>query len=210
MRTARLTALLLTLLAVLCAPDPAACRDPRGVDRPLVKVRLQLKWRHQFQFAGYYAAVAQGYFRDEGLEVELLPAKPGMKPSDLLISGEVDYAVMSPAVLLERQQGRPLVVLGAIYQHSGTAILATQESGIRTPRDLRGKRIMLTEEADPENRAMLINDGVPPETLQLLPHSWELDDLITGTAQIDDNKAADAGFILQNQNFFHKLLLLCR
>ena len=37
-----------------------------------------------------------------------------------------------------------------------------------------------------------------------------LDDLITGTAQIDDDKAADAGFILQNQNFFHKLLLLCR
>ncbi len=182
-RAARLTVLLLTLLSVLCAPDPAACRDRRGDDRPPEKVRLQLKWRHQFQFAGYYAAVAQGYFKEEGLEVELLPAKPGMKPSDLLISGEVDYAVMSPAVLLERQQGRPLVVLGAIYQHSGTAILTTREGGIRTPRDLRGKRIMLTEEADPENRAMLINDGVPLETLQLLPHSWNLDDLITGKVE---------------------------
>ena len=39
---------------------------------PLEKVRLQLKWFHQFQFAGYYAAIEQGYYAEEGLDVELI------------------------------------------------------------------------------------------------------------------------------------------
>ena len=48
------------------------------------------------------------------------------------------------------------------------------------------------------------------QLLQRLLAGLRLDDLVPGPAQIDDDKAADAGFILQNQNFFHKLLLLCR
>jgi diguanylate cyclase (GGDEF)-like protein/PAS domain S-box-containing protein len=164
----------LSLSVVVLSVSKSWSAEPR-----LEKVRLQLKWMHQFQFAGYYAAVAQGYFREAGLEVELLPAQPGLKPSDRLISDEVNYAVMSPAVLLERQQGLPLVVLGAIFQHSGTAVLTTRASGIVTPQDLRGKRIMFTADSDPENRAMLINNGVPLETLHVLPHSWNIDDLIT-------------------------------
>jgi hypothetical protein len=78
--------------------------DAGAQNRPLERVRLQLKWMHQFQFAGYYAAVEQGYFRDVGLEVELLAATPGIKPSELLSQGTVEYAVMSPVVLIERQQ----------------------------------------------------------------------------------------------------------
>lgn len=50
-----------------------------GLASGLESVRLQLKWRHQFQFAGYYAALEQGYFREAGLDVQLpsLPALPG-------------------------------------------------------------------------------------------------------------------------------------
>ncbi len=169
---------LLILASLLVVP--AAVLAASGSERPLETVRLQLKWRHQFQFAGYYAAIEQGYFREAGLAVELLPGTPDFNPSDALLSGQAEYAVLSPAVLLERQQGKPLVVLGAIFQHSANIILTRKDAGLLTPQDLKGKRVMFTSELDPETFAMLKNEGVPLDSFTLLPHNWSVDDLVMG------------------------------
>ena len=150
-----------------------------GASQP-EKVRLQLKWRHQFQFAGYYAAVDKGYFSDEGLEVTLVEGRPGIIPAQTLARGEADFAVDTPGVMLQRQQGLPIVVLAAIFQHSPTIILSRLDSGISTPHDLRGKRIMIEAGTDPEFLAMLANEGMGPESCTLVPHSWTIDDLIQG------------------------------
>jgi two-component system sensor histidine kinase/response regulator len=53
----------------------------------LEEVTLQLKWTHQFQFAGYYAALQQGYYRDAGLDVTIKPATPGKDPVLDVIDG---------------------------------------------------------------------------------------------------------------------------
>jgi ABC-type nitrate/sulfonate/bicarbonate transport system substrate-binding protein len=81
-------ALLFALLA-LAAPGRA---DTGGkpADGGLTPVRLQLKWRHQFQFAGYYAAEAKGYFAREGLAVTFLESWPGLTPSEQLFTGAAD------------------------------------------------------------------------------------------------------------------------
>jgi diguanylate cyclase (GGDEF)-like protein/PAS domain S-box-containing protein len=174
--------------------------------RPLEKVRLQLKWRHQFQFAGYYAAVEQGYFREAGLEVELLPAAPGVKPSDRLVAGQVNYAVMSPAALIERRQGRPLVVLAAIFQHSATSFMAIQGTGPRHPRDLRGKTVMFSAENDAENQAMLMTNGVALDTLKIIQHSWGLDDLISGKIAAQTVYLTNEPFLLRQRGVEPELI----
>ncbi len=170
-----------------------------GGDHSLVKVRLQLKWMHQFQFAGYYAAQEKGFFRAAGLEVELLPAKPGIKPSDLLFSGEVDYAVMSPVVLIERQQGKPFVVLASIFQHSASAFMGIKGHGIETLSDLRGKRVMFTADSDGENQAMLITNGVPLQSVTTVEHSWNLDDLISGKVAAQTIYLTNEPYLLQQR-----------
>ena len=144
----------------------------------LDKIRLQLKWRHQFQFAGYYAAVAQGFFREEGLEVEIVEGAPGLAPASRLISGEAEFAVDSPAILIRRHEGSPLVALAAIFQHSPNVLMTLQNSGFKTPHDLRGKRIMLTPATDPECLSMLVGEGITLENLESVPHSWNIDDLV--------------------------------
>ncbi len=154
-------------------------REPEA-GRPPENVRLQLKWRHQFQFAGYYAAIAKGYFRDEGLTVELLEGKPGVSPVDELLVGKVDFAIESPAVIIKRQQGLPLVAVAAIFQHSPAVVITRRDSGLNTPQSLKGKRIMLTLETDPESLAMLVWEGIPIPAVNILPHTWGLDDLIAG------------------------------
>ncbi|HLP24689.1 MAG TPA: ABC transporter substrate-binding protein, partial [Acidobacteriota bacterium] len=58
---------------------------------PLERVTLQLKWRHQFQFAGYYAAIERGFYREAGLEVELREAVPGRDPVESVLRGEADF-----------------------------------------------------------------------------------------------------------------------
>ncbi|MGD9948416.1 MAG: EAL domain-containing protein [Desulfobulbus sp.] len=178
-----------------------------GDDQPLEKVRLQLKWMHQFQFAGYYAAVEKGYFRDAGLDVELLPATPELRPSDLLLAGDVEFAVMSPVVLIERQQGKPFVVLASIFQHSATAVMAIKGTGITSPQDLRGKRVMFTADTDAENQAMLISNGVPLDSLKMVEHSWNLvDDLISGKVAAQTVYLTNEPYLLKKRGIESELL----
>ena len=92
------------------------------------KVVLQLKWKHGFQFAGYYAAQELGYYNDAGLDVELRAASPGIIPVEEVISGRAQYGVGNSALLLDRQKGKPVVVLGVIFQHS-PSILITRGNG---------------------------------------------------------------------------------
>ena len=82
------------------------------------KVRLQLKWQHQFQFAGYYAALAQGYYQASGLDVEIIPCRPDEDAVQKVLQGKAEFGVGSTELLLLREQGAPLVVLAVIFQHS--------------------------------------------------------------------------------------------
>ena len=54
----------------------------------LTKVKLELIWKHQFQFAGFYAAVEQGYFRQAGIEVEISELDPNKIPINQVLNGK--------------------------------------------------------------------------------------------------------------------------
>ncbi|HTF78608.1 MAG TPA: ABC transporter substrate-binding protein, partial [Bradyrhizobium sp.] len=63
---------------VLSASHPVAALDA---------VSLQLKWKHQFQFAGYYQALEQGFYRDAGLDVTIREGGPGIDAAEAVASG---------------------------------------------------------------------------------------------------------------------------
>ncbi|MBM9613465.1 EAL domain-containing protein [Desulfobulbus rhabdoformis] len=166
---------------------------------PLEKVRLQLKWMHQFQFAGYYAAQKKGFFRDAGLDVTLLAAEPELRPADVLMEGKANYAVMSPVVLIERNQGRPFVALASIFQHSASIFMGVRGHGIQVPQDLRGKKIMFTADRDAENLAMLVASGVSLESVRSVDHSWNLEDLINGKVDVQTAYLTNEPYVLQQR-----------
>ncbi|MDK9708934.1 MAG: EAL domain-containing protein [Desulforhopalus sp.] len=171
------------ILFVIFSPVFSIANDAQ----PLQKVRLQLKWRHQFQFAGYYAAVEKGYFRDAGLEVELIEGRPGITPFAELLSGKVEFAIESPAIITKSQHGIPIVAIAAIFQHSPTIILTRADSGLTSPKSLVGKRIKITPETDPESITMLNRQGVALGSINVFPHDWDLRSLIEG--QVDGQTA---------------------
>ncbi len=163
----------------------------------LDQVVLQLKWRHQFQFAGYYAAIAQGYYRDAGLEVTLREAEPGIDPVHEVLDGKADFGVGTSNLILLRAQGQPVVVLAVIYQHSPFALLATSASGMRDIHDLAGKPIMMEPDAA-ELLAYFQNEGVDPAKLKILPHSFDALDLVRNKAGAMSAYSTDEPFHLKS------------
>ncbi|WP_372777204.1 EAL domain-containing protein [Litorivivens sp.] len=109
------------------------------------RVVLQLKWEPQFQFAGYYAALWQGYYAAAGLEVEIVPvvdeAGRFRNVKQELLEGRADFAIGGSDILVGRDQGHPLVVLAPIFQRSPGALVTLADLQLRSLRDLSGLRI---------------------------------------------------------------------
>ena len=113
----------------------------------LDKVSLQLKWLHQFQFAGYYAALARGFYRDAGLDVDIREGGPNVDAMKAVQEAEADFGVCTTSVLLEKPEAPQVTVLGVIFQHSPAIILVPSRAGIGTLSDLKGHRLMDTPAA---------------------------------------------------------------
>jgi len=187
---------LILFAAAVAALGASAAR----ADAPNDHVVLQLKWSHQFQFAGYYAAAAQGYYRDAGLTVEIRPASPTTDPVAEVLEGRADFGVGTSELVLRRSQGQPVVVLAAIYQHSPLVMLARRQPGVEDLQSLRNHPIMI-EPLSAELYAYFRDEGVDPKTLHLVPHSFDVNDLLTGKVDAMSGYITDEPFILRQAKF---------
>ncbi len=143
-------------------------------------VTVQLKWFHQFQFAGFYAAIEQGYYRDAGLDVRLIAGGPEIDPAAVVAGGQADFGVGTSALIIDRAAGRNLVAVAAIFQHSPFVLAARRVPGIEGPRDLIGRRLMV-ESHSAELFAYLHAAGVRADQVVLLPHAGNVQGLRDGT-----------------------------
>ena len=125
----------------------------------LDQVSLQLKRQHQFEFAGYYAALEKGFYADAGLNVRLLEGQPDVDVNKEVADGSADFGVCTSSVLIDRAKGRNLFVLGVIFQHSSAIILVPRRAGIASVSDLKG-RLLMDEPGSDDVAAMLKREGV--------------------------------------------------
>lgn len=134
-------AALLALAAILMsACQPAAA--PTAQPQEMTKIKLQLQWVTQSQFAGYYAAVDKGFYKDEGLDVTILTGAVDIVPQQVLASGQADFAISwVPKALVSREEGAKIVDIGQVFQRSGTLQVSWADSGIKEPKDWKGKKV---------------------------------------------------------------------
>lgn len=126
----------LYLLIILLIANPVFSAE-------LESVKIQLKWQHGFQFAGYYAAIEKGFYKEAGLDVSLIEYYP-MKNNyytKVVVKGEAQYGTGGANIILSYLEGKPVVVLSQIFQHSPLILLSLKKSGIETPYNLPGKTI---------------------------------------------------------------------
>ncbi len=105
-------------------------------------VTLQLKWVTQGQFAGYYVALENGYYEEEGLNVTIRPGGPDIAPPQVIAGGGADVIVeWMPAALAAREQGLPLVNIAQPFLRSGMMLTCLAESGVTGPEDFPGRTL---------------------------------------------------------------------
>jgi NitT/TauT family transport system substrate-binding protein len=105
-------------------------------------VTLQLKWVTQAQFAGYYVALENGYYKDENLNVTIKPGGPDVAPVQVLMGGGADIMIdWMPSALAAREQGAPVVNIAQPFKSSGMMLTCRKDSGISSPSDFPGKTL---------------------------------------------------------------------
>ena len=160
------------------------------------KVRLQLKWQHGFQFAGYYAAEQQGYYADVGLKVELVAATPKLQVVDEVLSGRAHFGVGTSGLLLDYAKGKDVRLLANVFQHSALVLIAKPTGSVPDLQALRGQKIMLETGAD-ELRAYLSREGLSEQDYQLIEHETSIPDLLNGTVAAVSAYSSNEPLILQ-------------
>ncbi len=133
----------LLMLAVF-ALVAAACggADDDASSGELTPVKLQLQWFTQAQFAGYFAALDQGFYEDVGLDVEILEGAVEIVPATVLDSGAADFAISwVPRGLVPREEGLNITNIAQIFQRSATLQVSFVETGISGVADLEGKTV---------------------------------------------------------------------
>jgi NitT/TauT family transport system substrate-binding protein len=169
----------------------AACSGGGDTDTPddggdaggaLTPVKLQLQWLPQAQFAGYFAAVDQGFFEEEGLEVEIIPSGGDIVPQDALANGDVDFAIAwVPKVLGSIEAGANLTDIAQIFQRSGTLQVSWADSGIESVADFEGKKIGSWGFGNEwEIFAAMAAEGLDSTTVEIITQDFNMNAFLQG------------------------------
>ncbi|WP_017259543.1 ABC transporter substrate-binding protein [Pedobacter arcticus] len=141
-------------------------------------IKLQLKWRNQFQFAGYYAAVIKGFYAEKGLNVKILPGGPHISPVKNVTEGKANIGVYDPGILSKEYTKNNLVVLATIMQSSGYCIISSKTKNILRPADLVGKHILIEDgQGWGIFKTILLKEGIDISKIKIGPRLKDSEDI---------------------------------
>ena len=166
-------------------------------------IKLQLKWKHQFQFAGYYAAKELGYYKQQGLNVEIVEADSNNDPSEIVLQGNAEYGTGSNSLLLLHNEGKPLVVLAVILQHSPYILITHELNHSQSIHSLKNKRLMIEPLAD-ELIAYLNHEGMQLSDFKTVQYNHDIKDFSSGKVDAISAYSTDEPYFLKKNNIdFH-------
>ncbi len=165
------------------------CEKPSPPKAP-DEVKLQLKWLHQAQFAGFYMAQENGYYAKENIKITFLEGGLDVDIAGSVVSGKADFGVISPEeILINRSRGAPLTALAAIYRRSAMVFIARADSGIVRPSDFAGKTVAVAgkggiREFELQLRAMMKKMKIDVSKINIVPFDATFASLYSGEADI--------------------------
>ncbi len=130
-------------LRFLCLGLAATNAIAATAEKSPAKITVQLDWMAEPEHGGFYQAEARGYFRDEGLDVTLIPGGPGTHVMPSVATGKADIGQADDiGTLLQQAEGMPFVQFAAVFQDDPSGILVHADSSVRKFEDLQGKTII--------------------------------------------------------------------
>ena len=179
------TAIQIPFMILLIVALLAGCAPAKGGQSP-DEVTVQLKWVHQAQFAGFYAAEAQGYYAEENIAVTLVPGSD-VDIFEGIANGDVAFSVVGADHLIgKRAEGLPVTAIATIYRLNPFVLVAFADSGISSPRDLVGRTVTLSAGGYDEMQylAMLRKVGVDPALVNVVPYAYDDTPFLEGDVDV--------------------------
>ena len=155
---------------------------------PLTSVILKLNWRHEAEFAGNYVAIEKGFYKKEGLVVNIEEYNPdGDTAIDALVAGRADFAIAgADEVIKARQAGKFVKSVAVIFKINPAVAFALKSSGIKRPQDFVGKKVGLERGINVDNlyAAMMNNVGIDRSKIKEVSVGYDAKELMNGTVDV--------------------------
>lgn len=132
--------------------------------------KLRLQWFPQAQFAGYLVAKEKGYFRDEGIDIEIRPTGPDLRPTQTVAQGADDLGIgVSNQVITATENGVDLVIVAQLFQDSANRYVLRAANRIKSISELKGRNVGLWLGGDEaEFIAMLDSQKLPADFANII------------------------------------------
>lgn len=172
--------LLITICCIMFQQTPVHCQayPPCPVNMDAGLVTLQLRDRHRFQFAGYYAAVEKCYYQKNGIQLHLREGNLQIDPVSEVISKKADFGVEGADICAHRISGKPVVLVASIFQHAVKKLIVRYDKDILTPHDLIRHPVHIGDSR--LFYALFQREGIPFSRIMETPSEKPLYDFIEG------------------------------
>ncbi|MEZ5668704.1 MAG: ABC transporter substrate-binding protein [Alphaproteobacteria bacterium] len=143
---------------------------------------MQAAWINDAEFCGYFVAIDNGYYAEEGLELDYLSGGPDVIPESALLSGRAPLALTTPDTTIKAivDQGAPFKIVGTQYQKNPIGIVSLAKAPITTPQELVGKTLAVPPVNTISVNAMLQMNGIDPADVRIVPYAYDPTPLIQG------------------------------
>lgn len=181
------------------AGDPTAAASPTAI--PISTVDFQIRWLKEVSFGGWFAGIENGYFRDEGIDLNVIAGGPNLDVQQIIAGGNIPIGEgITDRILLGRvEQNVPFKIIGALYQRSPASFMSFAEKNIATPADMVGKRIATTAEGRPLVEALFQNAGLPPTDWTFVPSGFDPSPIVNDEADLFHGFRTGQGNLLELQ-----------
>lgn len=195
-------AALLALLTGCQSKSSPAPADTEGLRR----VKLQLNWFPEVEHGGFYAAQIHGYFREEGLDVEIVPGGTNVPVIQQLATGRVDFAIANAQqVLVGRAQDADVVALLAPMQNSPRCIMVHSESGITRLDELQNVTLAVGES---DTYVDFLKQALPLQGVTIVPYSGNVSRFVKDKNFAQQAYTTSEPFIAEEQGAQPRCLLV--
>jgi signal transduction histidine kinase/ABC-type nitrate/sulfonate/bicarbonate transport system substrate-binding protein len=172
----------------------------------LEKVSVQLEWKHQFQFSGFYAAKEKGYYEEADLDVEIKEFKNGINIVNDVLKNKSTFAISSSSIILNKLQNKPLVLIASYFKQNAL-VLATKPN-INNIAKLKNKKIMLNSKHVESTSigAMFRNNNLKKADYLRVDHNYKIDKFVNGEVDAISIYISNQPYFLDKLNVKYNIL----
>ena len=169
-------------------------------------IKVQLRWRHQFQFAGFYAALHKGFYKQENLNISLIEGGPSINAIETVLTKKAEIGVSNSSLVLDFLNNKPVVNLGSIMQHSPNILVTHKE--YKSPVDLaRNATIALMGgDQDVELKAMFLKEGIDLSKINFVQNDNHLNALIRNEVSAINAYSSNEPYLLKSLNVDYSII----